>query len=122
MQKSSSGYSKDLNAQEMREITTKAHQCMMQPRMDVFSELLISMYTCKRGSNSIPYFFCSIVKILCDYGADFTLADIEGNTPRDLADKNGQNKCARYLTQVMKQRGPKGTKRQLTVSACLLGL
>ena len=58
----------------------------------------------------------SIVKLLCDHGADFSLTDVEGNTPRDLADKNGQNKCVKYLTQVMKQKEPKGTKRHLNVS------
>ena len=37
------------------------------------------------------------VQILCDGGADHLLTDIEGNFPKDLAEKHHHNKCAKYL-------------------------
>ena len=43
---------------------------------------------------------------LCEKGADFTLIDIEGNTPKDLANKSGHTKCAKYLNSLMKERQP----------------
>lgn len=45
--------------------------------------------------------------MLIGHGVDYTLADVEGNTARDLAVKNGQTKAARYLGVLIKQRGPK---------------
>ena len=52
-----------------------------------------------------------IIQALCEHGADASLTDIEGNTPRDLADKNGQHKCAKYLATALKQKGSSGKVR-----------
>ena len=57
-----------------------------------------------------------IIQVLCEYGADATLTDIEGNTPRDLAEKNGQYKCAKYLAAAMKHKVPRGVNRSIVVS------
>ena len=43
-----------------------------------------------------------------DYGVDYTLTDVEGNTARDLAVKNGQTKAARLLSNMIKQRTSRG--------------
>lgn len=64
--------------------------------------------TCKHSPNRI-------IQALCEHGADATLTDIEGNTPRDLAQKNGQYKCAKYLAAAMKQKVPRGANRTLVV-------
>ena len=57
-----------------------------------------------------------IIQVLCDHGADASLTDIEGNTPRDLADKNGQHKCAKYLATALKQKASKASSGIVRVS------
>ena len=57
-----------------------------------------------------------IIQVLCDHGTDASLTDIEGNTPRDLADKNGQHKCAKYLATALKQKAPKASSGIVRVS------
>lgn len=50
---------------------------------------------------------CRVLETLVEHGVDYTLADVEGNTARELAMKNGQTKAARYLGQLLKHRVPK---------------
>ncbi len=58
--------------------------------------------------------------VLCEGGADISLTDVEGNTPQDLADKNGQNKCVKYLNNQRKQKTGKQSKvRQYGVCTCM---
>lgn len=40
------------------------------------------------------------IQTLCDGGADHLLTDIEGNYPKDLAEKNHHGKCAKYLANL----------------------
>ncbi len=47
---------------------------------------------------------CRNVQLLCDSGADISLTDVEGNTPQELADKNGQTKCVKHLNNQRKQK------------------
>ena len=56
------------------------------------------------------------MQALCEKGADFTLTDIEGNTPKDLAEKNGHSKCAKYVGSLMKGRLPRGANGSVVVS------
>ena len=56
------------------------------------------------------------MQALCEKGADFTLTDIEGNTPKDLAEKNGHSKCAKYIGSLMKGRLPRGANGSVVVS------
>ena len=49
----------------------------------------------------LQYFYISALKLLCEHEVDPTLEDIEGNTPYDLAIKNGSAKCAAYLKNYM---------------------
>ena len=51
-------------------------------------------------------FLPRVIQALYDHGADINLTDIEGNTPRDLAEKNGHNKCAKYILASMRQNAP----------------
>ena len=53
---------------------------------------------------------------MCEKGADYTLTDIEGNTPKDLAEKNGHSKCAKYLGSLMKGKLPRGATGNVVVS------
>lgn len=53
------------------------------------------------------------VQILCEAGADITLIDVEGNTPQELADKNGQTKCVKYLNKQKVAKQPKKVYRVL---------
>ena len=46
--------------------------------------------------------FFSVIKLLCESGADPTLSDIEGNRPIDLARKNGHSKCVFHLDNFIK--------------------
>ena len=46
--------------------------------------------------------FFSVIKLLCERGADPTLSDIEGNRPVDLARKNGHLKCVLHLENFTK--------------------
>ena len=57
-----------------------------------------------------------IIQALCEHGADASLTDIEGNTPRDLADKNGQHKCAKHLATALKQKVSQGSSGKVRVS------
>lgn len=57
-----------------------------------------------------------IIQALCEKGADFTLTDIEGNTPKDLAEKNSHSKCVKYLGSLMKERLPRGANGSIVVS------
>ena len=57
-----------------------------------------------------------IIQALCEHGADASLTDIEGNTSRDLADKNGQHKCAKYLATALKQKVSQGSSGKVRVS------
>ena len=45
--------------------------------------------------------------MLCDGGADHLLTDIEGNFPKDLAEKHHHNKCAKYLASRRKMKNAK---------------
>ena len=60
--------------------------------------------------------FLRILQALCEKRADFTLTDIEGNTPKDLAEKNGHSKCVKYLVSLMKERLPRGANGSVVVS------
>lgn len=42
--------------------------------------------------------------------------DIEGNTPKDLAEKSSHSKCVKYLATLMKERLPKGANGRVVVS------
>ena len=53
---------------------------------------------------------------MIEHGVDYTLADVEGNTARELAVKNGQTKAARYLGQLLKHRVPKNRSGNMAVS------
>ena len=44
------------------------------------------------------------IQALCDGGADHLLTDIEGNFPKDLAEKHHHNKCAKYLVSRRKMK------------------
>ena len=57
-----------------------------------------------------------IIQALCEKGADFILTDIEGNTPKDLAEKHGHSKCAKYLGSLIKGRLPRGANGSVVVS------
>ena len=60
--------------------------------------------------------FPRIIQALCEKGADFTLIDIEGNTAKDLAEKYGHSKCAKYLGSLIKGRLPRGANGSVVVS------
>lgn len=62
------------------------------------------------------FIFHRIIQSLCEKGADYTLTDIEGNTPKDLAEKNGHSKCAKYLGSLMKGKLPRGASGNIAVS------
>ena len=64
--------------------------------------------------------FLRIIMSLCEKGADYTLTNIEGNTPKDLADKNGHSKCSKYLGALVKGKLPHGTSENIVVSAKIL--
>ena len=57
-----------------------------------------------------------VIQLLCEKGADTTLIDIEGNSPKDLAEKNGHSKCAKYLVSLMKGKLPRGANGNVAVS------
>lgn len=57
---------------------------------------------------TVTVYFLRNVQILCEGGANFTLTDVEGNSPLDLADKNGQTKTAKYLNNMKKQKARGG--------------
>ena len=48
--------------------------------------------------------FYRAIQILCDSGADHLLTDIEGNSPKDLAEKHHHSKCSKYLASREKNR------------------
>ena len=56
----------------------------------------------------MPYYTAYVtyraIQILCDHGADHLLTDIEGNFPKDLAEKNHHSKCSKYLTSLGKNK------------------
>ena len=84
-----------MNVLGVRETITTVLLCMMQQKMATLCEFNV-IY------NRISIFHIRAIKLLCDYNADPTLCDIEGNTPRDLASKHGHHKCASYLDNYIK--------------------
>ena len=51
---------------------------------------------------------CRIVELLFERGVDYSLTDVEGNTAKDLAVKNGQVKAAKAISSLIKQRAERG--------------
>lgn len=84
-----------MNVLGVRETITTVLLCMMQQNMATFCEFNVI-------SNRFSIFHVRAIKLLCDYNADPTLCDIEGNTPRDVASKHGHHKCASYLDNYIK--------------------
>ena len=58
------------------------------------------------------------IQALCEAGADHLLTDIEGNFPKDLAEKNHHSKCARYLASLGKSKVPKAKKSSNSKMVC----
>jgi len=48
------------------------------------------------------------IQLLCEAGADHLLTDIEGNFPKDLAEKHHNAKCAKFLASLQKRKVSKG--------------
>ena len=70
------------------------------------------------------YCICRAIQILCEGGADHLLTDIEGNFPKDLADKHHHNKCSKYLASLEKNMVPRmkssNTKKVYITNMCYI--
>ncbi|CAI8035536.1 Espin [Geodia barretti] len=67
-------------------------------------------YQCTPLHDAAEHGHLKAIQALCEAGADHLLTDIEGNFPKDLAEKNHHSKCARYLASLGKSKVPKAKK------------
>lgn len=87
-----------------------AFQCLHSPSTDYYC------CCCCYYKYYINFINYRVIEVMSEHGANCTLADVEGNTAKDLAVKNGQTKAARYLSVLMKQRASKGKNGSMVVS------
>ena len=64
---------------------------------------------------------CRTIQVLCENGADHLLTDIEGNFPKDLAEKNHHNKCSKYLVSLgnSKTKTKNSSTKTVSIITCI---